>query len=129
MQPHHLEQQSRMRRIQLYQQSHRRPQLDRRHRSIRPPKGRVRSKLQSSKQRRSQQKPTRPTHHSTKIVSPLLSTNGIRGWLAMCITLLVSIVALFAAHETSADGVFGKLLPILTLVLGYYFGKGMAEAG
>jgi len=50
----------------------------------------------------------------------------MRSWLAICITLLVSIVALVAAYETSADGVFGKLLPILALVLGYYFGKGTA---
>ena len=73
--------------------------------------------------------PRRSRTRSRKSAILIWTTDGIRSWLAICITVLVSIVALGAAYETSADGVLGKLLPLLTLILGYYFGKGTTRSG
>lgn len=123
-------QQRQLRRIQA-NQWHRRRQRDRRYRPSQSQRGHAADQLHPSARAGAQHDtpPPRPQAHVGRISFSIWNTDGMRSWLAICITLLVAIVALVAAYETSADGVFGKLLPILTLVLGYYFGKGTAGSG
>ena len=45
-----------------------------------------------------------------------------RGILAIMVTVLVGIVAVIAIPYPSAASVLQQLLPLLTLVLGYFFG-------
>jgi hypothetical protein len=42
--------------------------------------------------------------------------------ICIMITLLVALAALMAIPWPAASGVFDKLLPLLTLILGYFFG-------
>lgn len=123
MQHRQLPQQHQLRRIQP-NKWHRRSHRDRRYRPRRIQVGHVSDQLHSSVYQDSQHNATpQPQARTNKIGFSIRTTDEMRSWLAICITLLASIIALIAAYETSADGVFGKILPILTLVLGYYFGK------
>lgn len=74
-----------------------------------------------------------PSRDSTKINSKKLQNNErseldrasdarTRRILAYAITLLVTAIAITTTVWPSASGVFSQVLPLLTLVLGYFFG-------
>ena len=55
-------------------------------------------------------------------MSPKLDATT-RMYLAFVIVLLVSTIAAISIPVPAALAVFDKLLPVLMLVLGYYFGR------
>jgi hypothetical protein len=46
-----------------------------------------------------------------------------RRLLAVLVTILVAALAVVAVAQPAANAVFDRLLPLLTLILGYYFGN------
>lgn len=68
--------------------------------------------------RRSRRSPARPRARR----QASFSMGATRRHLAIMVTLLVASVALLAIPLPNASGVFDKLLPLLTLVLGFFFG-------
>jgi hypothetical protein len=71
-------------------------------------------------QHTSQAHPQKVRRHARR--RPSFSTQDTRRHLALIVTALVTIIALIAIPLPAAVGMFDKVAPLLTLVLGYYFG-------
>lgn len=59
---------------------------------------------------------------------PPTSDDQTRFYLALVMATLVAVLALTSVVQPSASTVLDKVLPLLTLVLGYFFGQKVRRA-
>jgi hypothetical protein len=74
-------------------------------------------------------KRAKPTSHSKQNATrATISAPHLRGELALMMIALLGILALVASFQTGAMPVLEKVLPLVTLVFGYFFGQRLGSA-